>query len=252
LISKSVIQDNILIISPNNPIRDNLLILISHGSSGLGTTEFNIAEFFLKRGFKVGLLDYFSKFNIDKLWWSDLEPYVDKIENSFYEILTNINFPNYEIVHLGFSLGGFLGILNSHMFIKNYCFYPGIIAFTNEIINKDYNNTTVFIPKFDNWCDYSYFEKHCKIPPQKIIIEKAYHSFMSKNKDIEIYVNKYITPITPISENEFMMLKPKHYWLNEKYNFNIEKIRLKYDHFSCILCLNHILKDLNEYYNFNS
>lgn len=249
LISKSVIRDNIQIIIPKNILSTDLLILISHGSGGLGKSEFNVAEFFLKNGYQVGLLDYFSKWNIEKLWWSDLEPFTDKSIESFYKILTDINFPNLNLVHIGFSLGGFLGILNSHKFIKNYCFYPGIVAFTDSIVSKNYDNTTVFIPELDTWCEYSYFETNCKCPPKKIMLPNTYHSFVNKDKDCLIDVNKYFLPKYPITDKEFMNIKPNHTQLTEKYNFVMEKIRLKYNKESFIMCMNLILKDLNEYNN---
>lgn len=228
---------------------NDFLILISHGSGGLGYSEYNIAQYFLKKGFKVGLLDYFSKWNVDRLWWSNSKLYIDEIDVPFQKMLTDIDFPENKIVHVGFSLGGFLGILNSHKFYKNYCFYPGIIGFTESLISKNYSNTTVFIPEFDNWCDYVPFENHCIFPPKKVKVKNSYHGFMIKDKDKTFDVNKYNTPKYSMSEDEFNLLRPSHSYLSQKYNYTKETIRLLYNKKSCINCLNTIIKDLYEHNN---
>jgi len=244
LISKSVIRDNIHILIPKNVVDTEILILISHGSSGIGNSEYKIAEFFLKKGYRVGLLDYFSKWNINHFWWSYHEDYTDEINISFENILSQLYLPYKDkIVHIGCSLGGFLGLLNSEKFYKNYCFYPGVIGFTEKLIKKDYSNTTVFEALKDNWCDYEVFHNYCIKPPKRVQIN-AHHGFMSPNKDRIIDIAKYQMPLFPISDVEFYNLKPSHIYLNFKYGFKKEKVRLKYDKNYAIICLNQIAENL--------
>jgi hypothetical protein len=244
LISKSVIRDNIHILIPKNLINIDILILISHGSGGIGAAEYNISEHFLKAGYQVGLLDYFAKHKIENLWWNYEERFRDDHRVSFETMLTDIVFPHkYKIVHIGFSLGGFLGILNSEKFIKNYCFYPGIIGFTQEHISKDYSNTTVYVSKKDEWCDYEPFEKNCTMPPKKII-KDTFHGYMIPNKDTEIPIAKYNLPNKIISKTEFYNMKPCHRWLAHNYGYKEKIIRLQYDKESCIISVNEILEDI--------
>jgi len=216
------------------------LILISHGSGGIGEAEYATAEYFLSKGYRVGLLDYFSKYKIENLWWNYEERFRDDHRVSFETMLTDFILPyQYKIVHIGFSLGGFLGILNSHKFYKNYCFYPGVLGATKEMIEKDYSNTTVFVANKDEWCDYDSFETLCTTSPERIDID-AYHGFMIPNKDKEITVAKYCLPRTTINSTEFYNLHPCHVWLDFKYGYNPKTIRLRYSKEDAIICLKHI------------
>lgn len=244
LISKSVIRDNIHILIPESVIDTEMLILISHGSSGIGNTEYSIAEYFLTKGYRVGLFDYFSKWSISHLWWSYHDNYTDEISICFKNILSAENLPYRDkIVHIGCSLGGFFGLLNSEKFYKNYCFYPGIIGFTEKLIKKDYSNTTVFEPLKDNWCNYKMFHNFCTTPPKRIKVD-TYHGFMSPHKDRIVDIAKYQIPSFPISDVEFYNLKPSHIYLDFKYGFKKEKVRLKYSKEYAIICLNEIVKNL--------
>lgn len=244
LISKSVILDNIHILIPKNLINNEQLILISHGSSGIGAAEYSTAEFFLSKGYRVGLLDYFSKHNISNLWWNYQERFRDNYNVSFYEMLTDIVFPNEKIVHIGFSLGGFLGILNAEKFYKNFCFYPGIIGYTVSITQSNYNNTTVFNATQDEWCNsYKEFESLCNIPPKRIDID-AYHGFMIPDKDKEIPIAKYKLPNNTMTVIDFCNLKPCHVWLSSKYGYDSKIIRLQHNKEFAIMCLNQIYKEI--------
>lgn len=246
LIAKSVIRDNIHIFIPYNIVDNDLLILISHGSGGIGSAEWNTAEFFLKNGYKVGLLNYFSKWNISVLWWNFEENYRDNYDVSFNKMLTDIKFPNEKIIHIGFSLGGFLGLLNTEKFILNFSFYPGIIGYTKDIVSKDYNNSTVFIAELDNWCDnYTFFEQLCLIPANKIIVRKSHHGFMIPNKNKNFVGAKYNLPCNIITDEEFNALRPNHLYMSSKYNFNKQEIRLKYNKKECIIQLNKILERIH-------
>ena len=140
LISKSVIRDNMLILMPQFYTQDDILVLISHGSGGIGAAEYNCARYFLQHGYRVGLLDYFSKWNIPKLFWNYQPNRQDDYYVTFDTILTKVELPDEKIVHIGFSLGGYFGILNNQKFYKNFCFYPGILGLHDD---KNYDNTTL-------------------------------------------------------------------------------------------------------------
>lgn len=245
LISKSVIRDNILILIPHNITNDEIMILISHGSGGIGNAEWNAANFFLSVGYKVGILDYFSKWNIKKLWWTCIEKFKDNHNVTFNQMLTDITFPDTKIIHIGFSLGGFLGLLNSHLFLLNYSFYPGIIAYTNEMIQKDYSNSTVIVAEQDNWCNnYQIFDELCVHPPKKIVLNNVYHGFMIPEKDHTFIISKYNFPIDVITLDEFDNLKPNHDQLEKMYGSTDETVRLTFDEKECTIQLNQILEEI--------
>lgn len=222
------------------------MILISHGSGGVGLAEYATAEYFLSKGYAVGINDYFSKNQIKLLLWSYVEKFQDNFNVEFYKMLTDISFPDFKkIVHIGFSLGGFLGILNHEKFLKNYSFYPGILGITENIIQKDYSNCTTFIAKNDIWCNdyYVNFEQKTTIPPEKITLD-AYHGFMIPNKNRIVDVCKYHFPLQVISDKEFFSLKPNHQEL-QQYGFDPVKILLQSNENCRIIALSKIDKDLN-------
>lgn len=183
-------------------------MLLSHGSSGPGESENRIAKFFLSHGYSVGIIDYFTAHGIKSLGWIDHGPCMDQYTATFKDIF-DIDFPVHDkIVHIGFSLGGYVGLLHSERFIKNYCFYPGIIALTGQLLEKDYSNTTAIIPSGDTWCDNFFsFYNQCKSPPTVDIAQDSYHGFMLPNKDREILITKYNTTGSVLSIEEFESLQ---------------------------------------------
>jgi len=246
LISKSVIRDDIKIFTPNLCRDHNTLIVISHGSSGVGSAEQNIAQQFLVKGYNVAILDYFTKYNIESLGWIDFGPYMDKHSCTF-EQMFNIELPEYKnYIHIGCSLGGYYGLYHAQKFVKNYCFYPGVIAVTQDLIEKNYSNTTVFIPSKDTWCDnYKDFELMLKTPPNVIHMDNAYHGYMLENKDREILISKYNTTSRILSNEQFSQLRPNHYAFALLYPERVnETIRLKSNKQHAILSVNYILKEL--------
>lgn len=247
LISKSVICDNITLFIPREIKSDNL-VLLSHGSSGPGESEQQIAEFFLANGYQVGLVDYFSPHNIDSLGWIDFGPYADTYTASFREIF-DIKWPeNQKIIHIGFSLGGYVGLLNAEKFTKNYCFYPGIVAVTQQLIDKDYTNTTVVLPEYDDWCDnYQKFNSMCKNPPKTSVAHGCYHGFMLPDKDREILITKYNTTERVLSSQEFNDLQFHYDVLTQAFPDKInQKIRLRSNKKYSIIYLNQILQEIQD------
>lgn len=247
LMEKSVIDDVIELFIPYWCRDPDTLIVISHGSGGIGSAEKSIAQKFITEGYNVALLDYFTKHGIDSLGWIDHGPFMDRHAVSFAEMF-DINLPKYKnIIHIGFSLGGYYGLYNAQKFIKNYCFYPGIIAVTDELIKKDYSNTTVFLPTNDTWCtNYDQFRDMCENPPNDFVINDCYHGFMLHHKEREILITKYNTTQRILSNKEFGQLRPNHYTFALLFpGFHNEKIRLQSNKKYSIMCLNYILEDIN-------
>lgn len=206
------------------------MILISHGSGGIGANELSLRDYFVEHGFKVGLVDYFSKWGITKINWCYIEKLKDTYEVTFNDMLKLDTEFDEKIVHIGFSLGGFLGIKNSEKFLKNYCFYPGIVGYTAEMVDKDYQNTTVILGDKDNWCDnYESFENACAIPPKKIIAKNATHGFMSPGKNIKIPIAKYIFKDSIMNLDEFLDLRPNFVYLTSCYSYVPAEVRLKHN-----------------------
>lgn len=225
-----------------------MLILISHGSGGIGGNELRLAETFLSKGYNIGLLDYFSKFGIDSLGWIDHGPYIDLHECTFSDMF-DFTMPQYDkIVHIGSSLGGYLGLYHSNHFVKNYCFYPGIIALTPKLLSNDYTNTTVFLAKNDNWCDnYIDFENHCLVPPISTIVPNTHHGFMIPNKNREILITKYNTTSKILSNDEFNTLKPNtHSFAKHFSEKNNQTIILQSNEKYSIMCIDQILKEITD------
>ncbi len=222
-----------------------MLICISHGSGGVGENEWNIAEFFLSKGYNVSIIDYFTPHRIKKLFWDYRSHNQDHHTVSFKSMFDYPKIPNYiKKVHIGCSLGGFFGIYHSEKFNKNFCFYPGVFSFTKRMLKKDYSNTTVFFAKKDTWCDNYYtFHNQCKNPPTLKVID-ANHGFMIPNKDVVIPIAKYHFSNNPISDLEFSNLMPNHKHLSSIYSYDKSTILLQYDEKHCIMCLNNILEEI--------
>lgn len=222
------------------------MILISHGSGGVTSAETSLSKFFLKNGFTVGIVDYFSKWGIKKVNWGYFDPIIDSHSVTFKDMFESINLNfSKQVVHIGLSLGGTLGLYHSNKFFKNYCFYPGIIGFTNSMVNRDYSNTTVFLAEHDNWCDnYKYFESNCILPPKKLNIPNVYHGFMSPRKNKTIDVARYNMGVEIISEKDFFDLLPNFCYLSEKYSYDKAVVKLKHDKTQSTICKEYILKEI--------
>lgn len=228
LISKSSIRDNIIFLYPHEIKKSDTLVYISHGSGGLGEGEWDIASFFLKNNYQVALLDYFSCYNIHKLFWDYRDHNQDHHTTPFKTLFDNAIIPDFDkIIHIGCSLGGFFGIHRAKDFTKNYCFYPGMLAFTKFHIENDYRNTTVIVGKKDNWCDnYQTFHNSCLFPPKLIEVD-AYHGFMNTRKNVKIPVAKYHLAKNVCTDNEFAEMIPNHKWLSTKFTFEKSQILLR-------------------------
>jgi len=212
-----------------------LPIVISHGSGGIGNCELKLKKEFEELGHEVILNDYFSPHGIDCLYWT-LE---DEHDVTLQEMIYDIPFPD-ECIHIGLSLGGYLGLVHSEKFVSNHIFYPGMLGFTKEILSKDYSNTTVYSAELDNWCDN--ITEFCDQAKNisHIRLANCYHGFMNKNNSFEV-----IKPIIPLEEdtrqNTFNMSKTI-----QKYPYKEEKIRLQYSENAYIMCMNMIKHDINE------
>jgi hypothetical protein len=245
VILKSYIGENI-----DAPHKD-LTILISHGSGGIGLCEYNTAEYFCQLGYPVILLDYFTPMGVEKLWWNNKNNNIDNITKGVRAMLTDFDLyrpKNY--VHIGFSLGGFAGLLNSHRFALNFSFYPGIFGYTQEDLKKDYSNSTVIIAEHDNWCDnYDMFEQQCTTPPNKIIAKGCYHGFMLPDKDRVMPIVKYNFPTQPIDETTANIIALNHNQLTELYGYEVENIRLQSNQCYSKLMLEYIKEQVLIYEN---
>ena len=245
LISKSVIRDNINILIPIEKKHEEL-ILISHGSGGIGSAEYNVARYFISRGYSVGILDYFSKYGIDKIIWR-AEPVelTDEYDVTFYQMLTDIQWPDEPIIHIGFSLGGLLGLLNAERFVKNFCYYPGILFYTQELLDKNYLNTTIFKAENDNWCtDTDEFVSKCSMPP---VVEScpAGHGFMKPDYDYTIPVAMFRSNETVLPLDTARQLRVSFKQLSSMFDYHVETVRLKSDWASMIATLNYIRSSIS-------
>ena len=197
-------------------------IVISHGSGGIGSAELICKEFLEANGLDVELNDYFSKNNIKMVYWSDKEH--QNKEDVTFKQLCDLDV-NEETIHIGFSLGGFVGLVNNKKFVKNFLFYPGLIGYTQEMLECDYSNTTVYFGSEDPGKEKFYnFMSMCDKPPSlNIMVSGAHHAFMTKNMDRTIDMVRYNNLSRILSNEEFSELKINHEFMSKKYGYHTKK-----------------------------
>jgi len=220
-------------------------IVISHGSGGIGSAETFARDFFESKGYDVHLIDYFTPHGIDRLRWSEREP--DNYNVTFKEMF-NVDFPEGDLVHIGFSLGAFLGIVNHAKFVKNYLFYPGILGITQEMLDVDYSNASVITCGNDKGkYKYEKFKSLLKKPPlAEYMLPYTHHAFMIEDINFEFNMVRYNTTDNIMSSEEFSQLKPNHKYLSERYGHTTSYTHLLFDKEMRWQYLNHIEEDINE------
>lgn len=221
-------------------------ILISHGSGGIGPAELRTRDFFVDAGYDVELLDFFTPHGIKNLHWGtrgrDNDP-----EIRFKEMF-DIDFPKGPLVHIGFSIGGFLGLCHSDKFVKNYLFYPGVQGFTQEMLERDYHNTSVILGTEDGG-KYKYDNFHTKAihAPNSYTLVGAHHAFMVTDIDRKVemvtYGNNYGDLMTDVEFNE---LSPNYKTTIETYGEKgVRTAHLKYHSEFSMTYLNLIKEQLD-------
>lgn len=209
-------------------------IIITHGSGGPGTAEWNASSFFEEMGYDVEVKDYFVDFDIRSLRWCDSpEHKQDAFDITYKEMFDSIQLPEDEdLIHIGFSLGGFFGLYKAEKFKKNYLFYPGVQGITQELLEKDYSNTSVIFGSEDKGqSKYNAFKEQCKNPPlAHYSLKDAHHAFMVSNVDMEFPMTRYNTIGKIMDEQEFAELKPNHKFMSERYGYSNEKTILRSHH----------------------
>lgn len=202
-------------------------IVISHGSGGIGTAETFARDFFESKGYEVHLIDYFTPHGIRNLAWG-AGKYQDHHDCTFSEMF-KVDFPEGDIIHIGFSLGAFLGIINHERFVHNYLFYPGCIAFTQSMLEKDYTNASVIVGTEDTGQNkYNAFKQLLKHPPaMHYYLAGAHHAFMITDIDRQFDMVRYGIPKGVMDQQEFDELKPNHKYLSERYGHKTLRTILK-------------------------
>lgn len=220
-------------------------IMISHGSGGIGSAERFTADFFSSRGFNVTLNDYFSPFGIDMLRWHEDNP--DDYNVSFVEMFETIELPKEPTIHIGFSLGGFFGLINHEHFTHNYLFYPGVLGFTHEMLHKDYSNAWVISGTKDLGQEkYEAFRQQCVKPPlAHYYLNDTHHAFMNSGLDRKFDMVRYNIVGRCMTEDEFRNVKPNHAYMSEKYGHSTTHTVLKTHEDFRWQYLNLIYEDIN-------
>tara|TARA_B100000085_G_scaffold236431_1_gene225061 strand:- start:2240 stop:2923 length:684 start_codon:yes stop_codon:yes gene_type:complete len=202
-------------------------IMISHGSGGVGSAELVTADFFRDRGFDVIVNDYFTQYGINMLRWHENSP--DDYETSFVEMFETIAIPNEPIYHIGFSLGGFFGLINHEKFVKNYLFYPGVLGFTENMLQVDYSNAWVISGTEDKGQEkYDAFKEQCIKPPLvHYYLPNTYHAFMNTDLERSFDMVRYNIVGKCMSEEEFRNVKPNHEYMSETYGHTNQQTVLR-------------------------
>ena len=167
-------------------------IVISHGSSGLSISEIDISNTFLDQGFIVQLIDHFKTFSKKKFNWGYRDKYIDKEPINIEQLYRSLDclLPENNI-HLGFSLGGYLGLAFQSYFQKVYSFYPGYLPFDEQISYLKWDNIKIYIPENDNWCLIPKEIQHFIPTDNIVIVNNCFHGFMSSKKDKVAHVSRY-------------------------------------------------------------
>jgi esterase/lipase len=219
------------------------IICISHGSSGFGETEKYLGNYFNTLGYEVIFNNYLADNKIEKLYWSNYKDFNDEYNVTLNQ-LCKIILPNKPIIHIGFSLGGYVGLVNADKFIKNYCFYPGILPMHHSIKNKDFSNTTLFLPEHDNWCTNTHqFIDALDTPMKSITIKNTKHGFMLLNKNRSFDVITYDFPIF-VDTNELEQFLFNHNVLTNKYKHQYTTVNLQSDNIAASICLDYIVNEI--------
>lgn len=190
-------------------------IVISHGSGGVGSAETYTKNFFEERGFGVILIDYFTPHGITNLRWHDTNP--DLYDVTFEEMF-DVEFPQGDLVHIGFSLGGFFGLYHTEKFKHNYLFYPGVVGFTKEMTEKDYTNCHVIFGTEDTGkYKYDNFKSYMTHPPKShYLLTNTHHAFMVSGIDRSFDMVRYNCS-EPMSKEDFSQLKPNNDYMSRRY-----------------------------------
>jgi|TARA_B100001093_G_scaffold228914_1_gene219530 hypothetical protein len=222
-------------------------IVISHGSGGIGSAETFARDFFESKGYEVHLIDYFTPHGIKNLWWSDGDKQDD--HDITFSKMFDVEFPKGDIMHIGFSLGAFLGLIHHKRFIKNYLFYPGCIAITQSMLDVDYSTATVIVGTEDNGQNkYNIFKDMLKHPPSSHhYAPHAHHAFMLDEIDRTFKMVRYGNLGKVLSQQEFDELKPNHKYLSERYGHSSKETTLKSDNNYRLQYLTMIEKEISEY-----
>ena len=222
-------------------------IVISHGSGGISSAETFARDFFESKGYEVHLIDYFTPHGITNLWWSDSSQQDDH-DCTFSEMF-NVDFPQGDLIHIGFSLGAFLGIIHHKKFLKNYLFYPGCIAISESMLDVDYSNAVVISGTEDNGQDkYKIFKDMLKHPPLKHYeLPGVHHAFMVSDINRSFHMVRYGNVGEVMSQQEFDELKPNHKYLGERYGYTTQPTILRSHNEYRLQYLNMIEEEIREY-----
>ena len=203
-------------------------IVISHGSGGVGPAEHYIKTLLENHGYDVYINDYFTPHNINSLRWSEIDP--DDYDVTFNELF-NVSLPDEDMIHIGFSLGGYFGLINSEKFKKNILFYPAVLGYTQQMLEKDYSNTMVILCSEDpGKIKYERFHNELlTAPPLTYTLVGAHHAFMVEGIDREFNMTSYGGSYGGLmSDEDFKQLKPNHRYLSSKYTHKTRRAVLKY------------------------
>lgn len=232
----------------SNPLSDKH-VYISHGSAGPGKTEETIAQILINEGINVTILNYFAAYNISKLYWFDSPRYTDDHDVSLADII-NLDF-SYGVrkFHIGFSLGGYIGLANSDKFIKNYCFYPGCLPLPARLELFDFSNTKIYIGANDNWCNQG-IESFLTVASGEIgvnYIPNCFHSFMSIDKSLNTQVIRFHVTDHFLDRPTLAEIKFNIATLKNIFKWDLIDITLQSDPIVFAQCLDEIVQNIKSY-----
>ncbi len=241
-------QENYFLISKKNSNRIyHKTLAISHGSGGLSLSEVKIADFFLEKGFEIQLFDHFTPLRISKLNWGHTNELLDTYSTTLLELIETMeSLQCVSKYHLGFSLGGYLGINNSHLFKGVFCCYPGVLPFIKKRIVENREKIYIFEGSEDSWTKFPNELKSLISKRNLLTIDGAHHSFMSFNKDKDCQVYSYEFDDLLTDRNTLAQIQLNHLSIAKFGTFKKVTSKNKTHHAGMNIVLNKILKEIEK------
>lgn len=238
---------NAFVIAKKNLSSAGPHITISHGSKGITSTEIQLTDFFLGHDFTVTLVDHFSPLGIQELLWIP-QPEVTALQSiSLQDLIETLPPPLHtNSIHLGLSLGGYIGI-NALWPYKIICAcYPAPLPMGKATLSRNSSCIYLFYGKSDNWTPPPPQLLNIIPQDQQFALEGAHHSFMSADKNKVFDVNRYSSLYFTVEDSELRQMGLDHESLAKWGDYESIVVHNKTCEKSKLFVLNKILELANE------
>lgn len=153
-------------------------ILISHGSAGIGTSEFSITEVLLELECSVIILDHFTSRGIVSQYWHKYET-TPSIPDRVVDICGLSKEKDISGM-IGISAGGTAVLMASSKVLKpSIAIYPSTYPLTRSMVNA--YNSTMICGSFDDWTTPDHARELARRSSIDLIEVPGYHGFLKQD-----------------------------------------------------------------------